>query len=281
MRTILFFLLLLPLMLAAQPTVPVSPEKFPDAIVGAAVFYNLESLPEYNEGADLFMEAGFQSLMVQEITWEKAKLKVEVYQMNTPEAAFGVYSLSIVKCLHRDTLVSADCSSLYQYQAAYGNLYISLTSESGTATARALYLPVANAVMQKNPRAEFNLPEPFTLPLLEKGRKSLVYIQGPVGLQDCPFPWQELFLAVRFGMYAISLPNPDFEIYFARIRFETPADMLRFLTLAGLTQNGVPVPNTNTNDGLYREYQQLDDLNIYFLQSQEPWPISAVINPRK
>jgi hypothetical protein len=37
------------------------------------------------------------------------------------------------------------------------------------------------------------------------------------------------------------------------------------------------MPNTNTNDGLYREFQQLDEQTIYFLQSQEPWPISAVI----
>ncbi|MCX6304515.1 MAG: hypothetical protein NT040_06070 [Bacteroidetes bacterium] len=263
----------------AQTIMPLTAENFPDAIVGSANNYDIESLPEYNSGADLFIEFGFRSLLVQQISWETAKIKVEVYQMMTPEAAFGIYSLSVLKCQQQDSLTPFDCNTVYQYQAAYGNLYISVTSESGSVKARAMYLPVANAIMQKNIQQVFALPDPFNQPRLKKARKSLVYMQGTTGLENSVYPFQEMFLTVRFRMYAISLPNPDFLIYFARIRFETPADMMRFLTLAGLTQNGIPVPNTNTNDGLYREYQQLDEVTVYFLQSQEPWPISAIIQP--
>ena len=277
MRKFIFLFILMPGILLAQPIVPLTNENFPDAIIGKPDTYDLETLMEYNEGGDLFIESGFTSLMVQEIAWETAKVKVEVYQMVTPEAAFGVYSLSVTKCLQRDTLTLFDCNSLYQYQTAYGNLYISITSETGSEAARALYMPVASAIMQKNPQQMFKLPAPFDQPLVKKGRRSLVYIQGPVGLQNCLFPWQDLFLTVRFGMYAILLVNPESEFYFARIRFETPGDMMRFLEMAGLAHDGIPVPNTNTNDGLYREFQQLDDQTIYFLQSQEPWPISAVV----
>ena len=271
-------------MMLAQNILPLTGENFPDAIVGKPDTYDIETIMAYNNGADLFIEFGFQSLVVQEIAWEKAKIKVEVYRMDTPEDAFGVYSLSVLKCLQRDTLTSFDCSTIYQYQAAYGNLYISVTSESGSGTARALYLPVANAVMQKNPLKSLALPEPFNLPQMKKGRKNLVYMQGQTALGNSLFPWQDLFLRVRFGMYAILLANSESEIYFARIRFETPVDMLRFLGLAGLTQGDVPIPNTNTNDGLYREYQQVkpdDPLTIYFLQSQEPWPIYSLVNPGK
>jgi len=282
MRKFWLMFLLMPVMVLAQPIVPLTGENFPDAIVGKADVYDIDRLPEYNNGADIFIEFGFRSLAVQYIAWEKAQIKVEVYQMNTPEAAFGVYSLSVLKCLQRDSLTSFDCNTIYQYQAAYGSLYISITSESGSGTARAMYLPVAGAIMQKNPQQTLVLPDPFNLPQLKKGRKSLVYIQGPVGFQNSLYPWQELFLGVRFGMYAILLANPESEMYFARIRFETPGDLIRFLGFAGLMHDNVPVPDTNTNDGLYREYQQVnadDQLTIYFLQSQEPWPIKALINP--
>ncbi len=283
MRTLLGVLFLLPVMVLAQSINPVTSESFQDALVGVPETYDIGTLQEYNNGADIFIEFGFMSLMVQEITWKNARMKVEVYQMFTPEAAFGIYSLSVVNCLQRDTLTPFDCNTVYQYQTPYGNLYISITSENGSDAARAFYLPVANAVMKNNPQPMLKLPDPFSLPLLKKARKNLVYIQGLVGLQNSLFPWQELFLGVRFGMYATLLANPSSEIYFARIRFETPADMLRFLRQAELTIGDVPVPNTNTNDGLYREYQLVkpdDPLTIFFLQSQEPWPVSAVINPQ-
>jgi hypothetical protein len=284
MRKLLFFLLLMPAMLLAQAVIPLTDGDFPDAIVGKADNYDIASVMEYNSAADMMIEFGFSSLMVQEIVWETARIKVEVYQMSSPEAAFGVYSLSVLKCVQRDTLTAYDCNAVYQYQAAYGNLFIIVSSENGSGFARAHYLPAANAVMKKNPQRTLDLPEPFNMPLMKKGQKNLVYTRGLISLQNSLFPWQELFLGVNFGMYAIVLANAESDLYFARIRFDTPEGKLRFLSLAGLTMGDVPVPNTNTNDGLYREYQQVkpeDPLTIYFLQSQEPWPINAVISGAK
>jgi len=270
----------MPLLLQAQQIIPLSRENFPDAMVGSATTYDIAMLPEYTDDADLFIEFGFRTLQVQEINWENAKIKVEIFHMETPEAAFGIFSLSAMECLQRDTLSAFDCNSVYQYQSAYGNLYISINSEAGSAAARSHYVQVATAIMQKNPQQVLTLPDPFNLPLLKSRRKNLVNIQGLTGLQNSLFPWQELFLGVHFSMYAMLLSNPVSEFYFARIRFLAMDDMLLFLGLAGLTKDGVPVPNTNTNDGLYREYQQVDSQTIYFLQSQEPWPIDAVLHPR-
>lgn len=278
MRQFLFFLWFMPAIILAQPVMPVTSEDFPDARAGIMDTYDATTVMEYNDEAALFIELGFKTLIVQEIAWDNAKIKAEVYQMETPEAAFGAYSVSVLKCAQRDTLISYDCNDMYQYQASYGSFYIIISSESGSKEARDRYLPVANALMQHNPQQRFELPEPFNQPLLKKSRKNLVYAQGTLGLQNIQIPWQELFLLVRFRMYAITLANNESDFYFGRISFETPDDMARFLHLAGLMEGGVPIPNTNTNNGLYREYRQVDNLTIYFLQSQEPWPISAVIN---
>jgi hypothetical protein len=222
---------------------------------------------------------GFQALMVQDIAWPQVRLKVEVYRMNSPEGAFGVYTLSKGKCIYQDTLATYDCAGPFQYLAAHGNLFVSISNETGTAVSQARFLEVADELILKNPQQRFNLPEPFNLPRFVKGKNNLVYLNGPVSLQNSLFPWQNIFLGVRFSMFAISLVQPDNDIWFARIRFEEQQDMIRFLTLAGLTVNGVPVSNTNTNDGIYREYKDLGNLTIYFLQSQEPWPIDDMIKP--
>ncbi|MEI6435363.1 MAG: DUF6599 family protein [Bacteroidota bacterium] len=278
MKTLFIFLMVLCFERGiSQAIVPLSGEDFQETIVGKPDNYDLTSLLSYNDDADLFLEMGFQSLIVQEIAWEQIKLKVEVYRLGSPEAAFGVFFLSKSKCIYRDTIAAFDCDGLYQYMAAYGSLFISVSSETGSAGARERYLRVAGKVMQKNPQSTFQLPEPFNQPQFQKWRNNLIYIQGPVGLQNCLIPWQNIFLGVRFNMYATTFTKPDNDIWFARIHFETPDDQMLFLELAGLTMNGTPVPNTNANDGIYREYKSVDDLTIYFLQSQEPWPISDLL----
>ena len=263
----------------SQKIVPVTGKDFPDATVSRPENYDGESLWGYIDGgADIYLEFGFKSLMVQEINWEDGKIKIEVYRMGASEGAFGIYSLSVTKCLQRDSLNQFDCNSKFQYQTAYGNLYISVTSENGSDVTRQHYLPVAKFIMQKNPQKTIEPIPPFDQPKMKKARKSLVYIQGPLGFQNSIYPWEDLFEGVQFGMYAITLPDHQSDIYFARIRFETQADLSRFLGLAGFIQNNMPVQNIITNDGLYREYNQIDPSTVYFLQSQVPESVDALLN---
>lgn len=279
MRTFLLCFLLLPVFIKAQSIVPVAPESLTGVSVGTAEYYDIESVMEYNEDADMFIEYGFNALMVQYIILGDAKLKVEAYLMQSAEAAFGAWSVSVSGCQQRDSAMAYDCGSLYRYQCAYGKLYISVSSETGSEAVRSLFVPLARVLVQNNPQQPFYLPEPFNQPAMKKSRNTLTYTKGLIGMQNVLIPWQELFPGVEAGVYAIILPRGEYEIYFARIRFATPDSKMRFLGLAGLLDNGVPVPNTNTNDGLYREFSEIDMQTIYFLQSQEPWPINAVIAP--
>ncbi|MCK9203588.1 MAG: hypothetical protein M0P58_04005 [Bacteroidales bacterium] len=269
-----------PVFLFSQTLQPLSGDDFPEAIVTHPLTYDQESIWDYlNSGEDLYLEYGFILMMEQEVIWENEKVRVEVYQMGSPEEAFGIYSLSVIKCQMRDTLSRFDCSSAFQYQAAYGDLYILITCESNPESARQHFFPVALALMKKNQRQGFDLPDPFNLPEIKKGSSNLAFIQGPIGLQNCMFPFQDLFLRIRFRMYATLLTQSDLDIYFSQIAFQTPDDQLLFLGCAGLMKGNMPIPNTNNNDGLYREYKQLDAQTIYFLQSQEPYPIDMLINP--
>lgn len=243
--------------------------------------YDPETLWNYQSGnADLFLEFGFRSLLVQEFQGDGRHVRLEIYKMGSPASAFGIYSLSVIRCQLRDTITRFDCLGSHQYQAAYGRFYLVVTPLSGPNPDLDYFARLVNIVRQKNPEPEFELPEPFNHPNLLGSWSNLVNIVGNTGLQNCIYPWQDLFLGIHFELYATLLAHPDFDIYFARIRFRDPQGLMTFLGRAGLTDRGIPVPNTNTNDGLYREFQQMEDLTIYFLQSQEPFPIEALLETR-
>lgn len=89
-----------------------------------------------NGGSDLYYEYGFEKLTAREVTYMGEEFTVDVYQMATPEDAFGIYSILVFKCLRADSLGSFDCQSKYQLQVVYGNEYISVVFSSGSAKAK-------------------------------------------------------------------------------------------------------------------------------------------------
>jgi hypothetical protein len=85
-----------------------------------------------NGGADQFLEYGVQKLTVRDIIFEGEEYTIEVYEMPSPEEAFGIYSLHTFRCLRADTLGCVDCLSPYQLQAVSGNTYVSVVFPSGS-----------------------------------------------------------------------------------------------------------------------------------------------------
>lgn len=282
-----FSVLILPLfffpqIVRSQEVIPLNAADITEGAITRTDTYDLEGLFTYLGGnsADLCVEFGFGSLLVQDISFGDDRIKIELFRMNSPEAAFGLYSLSIVQCVVRDSLNAYDCTNKYQYDGAYGNLYLNITSESGSEFAIRQYWILAQKLMQKNASPTLLLPEPFELPRMKASRKNLVFMGGHTALQNSLFPWQALFLGVNFAMYSIILPAPVADIYFARIKVPSQRDLTLFLGYAGLMDGITPRPNHTDSDGLYREYRQVspdDPLTIYFLQSQEPFPIDGLI----
>jgi len=272
-------LILLSASLSAGNINPIQPSDIPDALITTTDTYNRETVWNYNSSRmDVLTEFGFNSLLVQELSIGHEKIKAEIYQLDSPESAFGIYSLSVISCDKRDTLFPFDCVSGFSYQFAYGNLYVVVTSESGLPEACGLYFTVARAIRNNNPQSLLVLPGIFNLPQLLKSRGNLVYVKGPIGMQNCRIPWQEYFLGMKFSMYAIYLPGFDNNVYFGRISFPTPRDQSLFMYAAGLMRGTSPIPNCTTADQLYHEYTQLDTQTIYFLQCQEPYTIEAILN---
>ncbi|MEI6456849.1 MAG: DUF6599 family protein [bacterium] len=257
---------------------PVLPADFPLALISRTDTISQEALWSYNPGnAPLIMEYGFRSMVVQEFSFDNERIKAEIIQLDSPESAFGLYSLSAMNCSRRDTAGPYDCLNTLDYKFAYGDLFVTVSSESGSLQAVKLYFAVAKVIRQRNLQNTLALPDPFGTTRLKAARGNLIFTEGQIGMQNCLIPWKELFYGVRFAMFAIYVSDMENDLYFGRISFQTPTDQSRFLSAAGLMRGVDPIPNTNTNNNRYREYRQVDDKTIWFLQSQEPYSIDGLL----
>lgn len=102
-----------------------------------------------NGGAEQFLEYGVSRLTARDVVYKGEDYTLEIYEMPSPEDAFGIYSLHIFKCERTDVLGCIDCLSPYQLQAVVGNKYVSVVFPSGSSAAKdavdeliRLYLPM-------------------------------------------------------------------------------------------------------------------------------------------
>jgi hypothetical protein len=105
--------------------------------------FTSESLFGYMDGgAELYLEFGFSQLVVSEIDYMGSDFKIEVFKMNGPEQAFGIYSVSFFKCDSKGDVTPFSCSTKYQFQFCKGRYYVNIInnfgSSSGVATAKEL-----------------------------------------------------------------------------------------------------------------------------------------------
>ena len=131
----IFLLILLPAVSFSQ-----LPEDFPvidksdlpGARFSSPRIFNSSALFGYiNGGAELYLEYGFSTVSVTEIEYLQGKYKMEIYKMNGPEEAFGIFSVSKYRCLDMPALAEFSCRTKYQLQICKGPYYISIINSTG------------------------------------------------------------------------------------------------------------------------------------------------------
>ncbi len=244
--------------------------------------YDRESIWNFHTSdADLYLEYGFRSLLVKEYRVAERIFREEVYDLASPLDAFGILTCNRMALDLMDSTYPGVVTDSFECRMAAGDRYMVLTVLAGSGPGRDSMAYLANRLMPARDTDEFTLPEPFDQPIFQRVRNNLVYIRGQAGLRNSNLPWQELMLGLQYDMFAISMPVNGSDLLFARITFSESPLIMIFLEKAGLTVNTVAVPNTNTADGLYREFQQVDDTTIYFLECQEPFPIDVLVNAER
>ena len=143
-----------------------------------------------NGGADQFFEYDVQKLTVADIVFNDENYTIEIYEMATPEDAFGIYSLHTFKCLRADTLDGINCLSSYQLQAVLGNIYASVVFPSGSQAA------MANADEVLRIYAPHESPQKPEIPVLPELKApvsgNLKYLRGPLSVSKASFSFAEI-----------------------------------------------------------------------------------------
>lgn len=156
-----------------------------------------------NGGADQFLEYGVSRLVTRDVVYKGEEFTVDIYDMPTPEDAFGIYSLHIFKCTRADNDGCIDCLSPYQLQTVAGSRYVSVVFPSGSEAARALadelvryYAPAEGQPLPAIPQA-LSLAPPYS------GRVKL--LRGPISVSSASTSLAKLLEGVAYtGVWFIA-----------------------------------------------------------------------------
>jgi hypothetical protein len=180
-------------------------------------------------GADLYLEYGFDKLLLQEIEWHKIKFRIEFYKMNDAKSAYGIYSVSQYKCDKNDTLTKFICITPYQIQSALGKIYVSIANDKGNNEALNFSLQLFNNIISRTTETLFDVPDYFKKDSFKPYVNNFKFIKGKLGLQNGFPAWSDLFDQFQnFEIFALPLEKEKGYIYTSQIKFESENDLKRF-----------------------------------------------------
>lgn len=155
--------------------------------------YTAESLFGYmNGGAELYLEYGFDRLVVSVLEVDDNEYKVEVYKMNTPEAAYGIYSVSVFRCDTSGLIKDYSCQTDYQIQVCKGQYYISIINDSGKPEAVGQGIELANKLVPLINTGSFETGAFLKDINLEEDFIKVTLIKGELGLFNGAYDWYDI-----------------------------------------------------------------------------------------
>ncbi|NIA29986.1 MAG: hypothetical protein GWP06_08765 [Actinobacteria bacterium] len=85
---------------------------------GKPEIYKSRELFNYIDGgADIYLEYGFSQVISQEYSYEEESIVADIYEMNDPEAAFGIYSIH--RDAHKPAAHVGDDGTEFDYQITF------------------------------------------------------------------------------------------------------------------------------------------------------------------
>jgi hypothetical protein len=148
-----------------------------------AVFVKADLFNHIDGGADLFLEFGFEKAVVQHYKKGAAELTLEVYEMELPESALGVY---LMKC-GRETpfteILARNSSETAQATILRGRHFILINNFGGGTELQPAMIALAKALLAKIPDVPASIRLFDLLPAKDRLAGTERLIRGPVVLQ--------------------------------------------------------------------------------------------------
>ena len=246
-------------------------EHYNGARITRTEYYDGSSLWGYiNGGADVYLEYGFEKVLVQEFNFAGNTIKMDVYRMDSPEAAFGIFSVRRFNCLDGDSLntlpdYTIHCHTKYNLQLCSGRDYISITNSTGKTEDLDLCFGLAGEYLALNmPEEEkYNIYKNFPDTVRQYFTEGKL-MKGALGLQNGKPDWIDYFDGIdEFEITLLNNPKPDFYINLAFIQFKNAEALEAFLKNAGIEERD----KLNGFIGMYKIVKTASPLSLYYMES--------------
>jgi hypothetical protein len=268
--TNIFFFLLLIISINAQVNeLPkLTANDLPGMIITREQTFDGSSLWGYiNGGADIFLEYGFDKLLLQEIKIDGLNIKVEIYKMNNPASAFGIYSVSHYKCEDKIKSFAYSCFTQYQIQCAIDCYYISIINANGSKEEVEASKKIFNQVINKISGDDFSLPQLFKNKLLSEQKDQIKYFKGILGVQNGMMEWYDYFDGLgEFEIYLLPAKLDNAEVNIAQIRFYSGSDVNNFLKRTGVEINSSTKYSISENGNKSLLVKMLNNNEMIFVE---------------
>jgi hypothetical protein len=186
-----------------------------------------------NGGAELYLEYGFDRLVVSDLDYNGNTLKVEVYKMPDADMAFGIYSVNIFRCESNNGPSDHYCESAYQVQLCHGDYYVNIINNSGTQDGLKAAKIIASQLAGDIKGDEFSIESYIPEDLMPDTLDKILLIAGDVALGNYAFEYAEYI--EDFSDYILMVVESGDESMLI-IRFSTGPQLEEFRNMMGIDQ---------------------------------------------
>ena len=225
----------------------ISKKDLPEARFSTVRTFNGESLYGYIDGgADLYLEYGFNGVTISEFAFQKGKYKAEIYKMNNPEAAFGIFSVSRFRCRTRPPIATYTCQNKYQLQICCGQYYISIINESGNSSDSSASVLIGKKIIEKITAASTDITSFLPEIPADVVRNESCLVKGRLGLVNGASDLENYFRGLQ-GFTAVILKTGNKLLI--SVRFENREAIEKFSVLHNLETDKLSESPFITKDG--------------------------------
>jgi hypothetical protein len=215
----------------SQEIPEITAEEFSDFTLNRNECFDGGSLWGYmNGGADIYLEYGFEKLRVEEFSNEDETIKLEIFKMDDPISAFGIYSIKTFKCEQSNLVTTTDCLNRFQFQLLYGNYYIQLINESGSENAKQTLISMAETLLKKLKPQELLLPLTYLTDSLNFSPSQINMVKGDLGVHNKAMYLEDSFNGIEnYQIYYANTIVDGKKVKYYEIVFDKPEMKNKFL----------------------------------------------------
>lgn len=145
-------------------------------------FFQNDLYGHINGGAELFLEFGFEKLSVQHYTKDDAELILDIYQMENPLAALGIYLQKAGKEKPAAEIEARNTGNRFQLLAVKSGYYIQVNNYAGDEKLQPVMVDLVQAILAEIPENKIENPWQY-LPDENRIPGTELLIRGPYALQ--------------------------------------------------------------------------------------------------